>query len=108
MNKEFANMLAAKMAIKDYRRAIKSISEIDYETYRARFVPYRGITSNPRVGGKFSWTVAFRHGGKTICCGTFQTREEAARVYDAEIKRMGLDWPLNFPETENSENSHHT
>ena len=44
------------------------------------------------------WRCVLSHNYKQYRLGEFENAEEAAKVYDDEIKRRGFDKPLNFPD----------
>lgn len=98
------------------RRACHACSRIKWAEMRARGwrrkprlrrkadnpkrVPYRGVTES---GGRFYARIGVPNGGgKNIALGSFATAEDAARAYDAAV-RKGIGNPktagfLNFPE----------
>ncbi|KAK4354016.1 hypothetical protein RND71_026210 [Anisodus tanguticus] len=57
---------------------------------------YRGVHQHP--SGKWAAEIRETNGGTRICLGTFETRIDAARVYDAEAYKLyGENAKLNFP-----------
>lgn len=57
--------------------------------------PYYGVTCHGNRGGVFRWTAALRVNYRRRDLGFFATPEEAAYTYDCEVRRLGINRPLN-------------
>ena len=44
------------------------------------------------------WVVRVQHQSKVVIRGCFKTEIEAAKYYDEQVKLLGLNRPLNFPD----------
>lgn len=58
---------------------------------------FRGVTEDKGRSGK-RYRARLDVGGQSYFLGRFETAEEAARAYDAELDRLELDLPRNLAE----------
>src|SRR5687768_5754799 len=59
---------------------------------RGKVGKYRGVSKV-----RHKWLAQIWHSGTANSLGRFLTPEAAAKAYDKEVLRMGLNRPLNFP-----------
>jgi len=60
-----------------------------------RVSPFRGVTKHSRLD---SWVARIAINGEQVALGCHRTQEEAARAYDAAVRRHDLRREINFPE----------
>ena len=70
-----------------------TLSEVRLHEGRAR-TPYYGVTLSGR-SGTYRWVAQVTVDGRPRVWRLFATPEEAAYAHDQEVKRLGLDRPLN-------------
>ena len=92
------NQIKTDNRLRNLRPSTYNLQQVNSLQRRGKSI-WRGVCFYPKKSSK-QWRASLCHNRKHICCGYYDTEEEAARAYDAKARELWGEYAdriLNFP-----------